>query len=349
MSRGPIGELLEHVERRTLDAALVERLFDALLDGRLGSVEVGAFAVAMRLAGESAEHLVAGARALRRVMHAVDAGQARVVDTCGTGGDASGTLNLSTAAAFVVAAAGETVAKHGNRSVSSRAGSADVLEALGVALDVPVGAQRGVLEAAGVAFLLAPAHHPALRHAAEARRALGTRTIFNALGPLANPARATHQVVGVYDDGLRVRAARALAELGTERAWVVRSQDGLDELSPASATRVSVVEGGRVDELEVAPEDFGLARGSLDALRGGDARENAEALERLLRGEPHPATPAVVLNAAAALVVAQGLAPRAAAARAAELVATGAAHARLERLRAATRDARPRAPGEAGT
>jgi len=261
---------------------------------------------------------------------------ATVLDTCGTGGDGAGTLNLSTAAAIVVAACGVHVAKHGNRSVSSRCGSADVLEALGVPIDVPPAAQAAVLAKARIAFLFAPAHHPALRHAAEARRELGVRTVFNALGPLANPARATHQLVGVYDDALRPVVARALGELGVRRAWVVRSEDGMDEVSPSAATRVTQLdEGGGLSERIVTPEDFGLPRVSRAKIAGGEASANARVIEAIFAGEAHDAAPAVALNAAAALVVATGMDPAAAAARVSRAIAEGEAKATLDAVRAA--------------
>ena len=240
---------------------------------------------------------------------------------------------------MVVAASGFSVAKHGNRSVSSQCGSADVVEALGVRIDVPAARQAEILRDVGIAFLFAPAHHPALRHAAEARRELGVRTIFNALGPLVNPARATHQLVGVYDHRLRPIVARALGTLGVTRAWVVRSEDHLDEMSPAAPTHVSeLLEGGEVRERIVAPEDFGIERVDLGAIAGADANANAKSILWILEGRPHPARAAVVLNAAAALYVA-GLDadPRACARKASEVLDQGAALAMLEAWRAATK------------
>ena len=225
--------------REAVGAEDVRAAFDAILAGAWTPVQIGAFAVALRMAGETADVIVGAAEAMRAVMASVEHGLPIVVDTCGTGGDGAHTLNLSTAAAIVVAACGIPVAKHGNRSASSRCGSADVVEALGIPIDVPVERQGELLREVGIAFLFAPAHHPALRHVALARRELGMRTIFNALGPLANPARATHQLVGVYEDELRPIVARALGRLGTTRAWVVRSEDGLDEVSPSAPTRVS--------------------------------------------------------------------------------------------------------------
>jgi anthranilate phosphoribosyltransferase len=310
--------------------------FDAIFAGAWTPVQVGAFAVALRVRGEGAEAIVAGAQALRAAMAAVEHDAPVVVDTCGTGGDNSHTLNLSSAAAIVVAACDLVVAKHGNRSASSRCGSADVFEALGIPVDVPPARQHEVLREARIAFLFAQAHHPVLKHAAQARRELGTRTIFNALGPLANPARATHQLVGVYDDALRPVAARALGRLGVKAAWVVRSLDDLDEMSPCAPTRVSeLAADGSVREREVAPEDFGVARIERAAIAGGDAQENARALVAILGGERHPAREAVVLNAAAALVVATGEAPREAAERARRAIDQGAARAKLEAWRRA--------------
>lgn len=281
--------------------------FDAILAGAWTPVQVAGFAVALRLRGQTAEVLGAGAAALRAVMIPVEHGLSGVVDTCGTGGDGKGTLNVSTLAAFVVAACGHPVAKHGNRSVSSRAGSADLLEALGLPLELPAHAAAALLRDVGVAFLFAPAHHPAMRHGSVARRELGVRTIFNALGPLVNPARAEHQLVGAYDDALRPLLARALEAGGVKRAWVVRGDDGLDEVSPFSPTRVTALDGGELREFTVTPRDFGFEPSAAGALDGEGAKENAAAATQILRGEPHPARNAVALNAAAALAVARGV------------------------------------------
>ena len=325
----------------TLTRAEVRSAFEAILEGAWSPVQVGAFAIALRMRGENAETIVAAAEALRAAMTPIEHGLAQVVDTCGTGGDGAHTLNISSAAAIVVAACGFPVAKHGNRSVSSRCGSADVVEALGIPIDVPPHLQAGLLREAGIAFLYAPAHHPALKHAAQARRELGTRTIFNALGPLVNPARATHQLVGVYDDSLRPIAARALALLGVRRAWVVRGEDGLDEVSPTGPTRVSeLLEGGEVRERVVSPEDFGIARVSLSSIAGGDAASNAAAIEAIVRGEEHPARAAVVLNAAATLAVATSDPLRVCADRARAAIMEGGAGRVLERWRALSLRAR---------
>lgn len=316
----------------------VRASFEAILAGAWTPSQVAAFAVALRLKGETAEMIVAAAEALRAAMTPVDHGLDLVMDTCGTGGDGSRTLNISTAAAVLVAAAGVPVAKHGNRSVSSQCGSADVVEALGIPLDVPMKRQADVLRLTGIAFLFAPAHHPALKHAAQARRELGVRTIFNALGPLANPARATHQLLGVYDDALRPVAARALGLLGVSSAWVVRSADGLDEVSPAAETRVSeLLASGEVRERTITPEDFGIERVPLAALAGGDAAANAASLTSLLSGDAHAASEAVVLNAASALAIATGDDLRACADRARRVLRAGLALNTLNVWRAAAK------------
>lgn len=335
----PFAEAFSALSRASApDPRAVRAAFDAILEGAWTPVQVGAYAAALRVLGETPEAIVAAAESLRASMAEVVCDARPLVDTCGTGGDGAHTLNVSTAAALVVAACGATVAKHGNRSVSSRCGSADVVEALGIPIDVPPARQAAVLAEAKIAFLFAPAHHPALRHAGQARKELGVRTLFNAVGPLVNPARTTHQLVGVYDDALRPIVARALGLLGVERAWVVRSVDGLDEISPSAPTRVSALgEGGVVEELVVEPKaTFGVEPSPLGALAGGSAEENARAIERIARGEPHPAADAVVLNAAAALVVA-GVErdARTAAERARAAIASGAAGRTLDVWRSA--------------
>lgn len=337
------ADVFARIESRSLGPADVRSAFGAILAGAWTPIQIGAFAAALRLHGETAETIVAAAEALRAVMTSVDHRHAEVLDTCGTGGDGAHTLNVSTAAAIVVAATGCYVAKHGNRSVSSRCGSADVVDALGIPIDVDPSRQHEVLREAHIAFLMAPAHHPALRHAAQARRELGLRTIFNALGPLVNPARATHQLVGVYDDALRPVMAAALGKLGVQRAWVVRSEDGLDEISPSGPTRVSVLDDGVVRELRVMPEDFGVAPIDLEALRGGDAADNAAAIRAILAGEDHPAFSAVVLNTAAALALVRGGDLRACAEEARSAIESRRAEATLDAWRSVARRVRDRA------
>ncbi len=317
----------------TLSATRVRSVFDAIFAGTWAPTQIAGFVAALRVRGETPSIVGAAAEALRSAMVRVEHGLPRVLDTCGTGGDGHGTLNLSTGAAIIAAASGIAVAKHGNRAASSRTGSADVLEALGIPMDLPASEAARVLREAGIVFLFAPTHHPAMRHAGQVRRELGIRTIFNCLGPLSNPAAATHQLVGAPDEPLRRLLAGSLQSLGVTRAWVVRGEDGLDEVSPAVATHVSVVTKEGITELVIAPEDFGLERTTLAAIKGGNAAENAAVLERVLSGEPHPSTSAFVLNAAAALVVADDLPPKAATDRVKEILASGAAKRLLARWR----------------
>lgn len=332
-----VFETLERGER--LAEADVERVFETILRGEWPPTQVAGFMVALRLVGEDAGVIAAAARALRGAMLPVFHDFDVLLDTCGTGGDGQATLNLSTGAAIIASACGVPVAKHGNRAVSSRSGSADVLQALGISLEVPLERVPEVLEKAGIAFLLAPQHHPAMRHAAVARKELGVRSVFNCLGPLANPAGATHQLLGAFNDELRHTLAETLLALGSRGAWVVHSEDGLDELSPFAATRVSQLSEGRVSERVVTPEDFGLERSAAGAIAGGEPTANARILEQVLAGEKHPARDAFVLNAAAALVVARGLDPKAAARQCAEALDSGAARRKLETWKQAVRTA----------
>ncbi len=331
------------IAHKGLTAAESRAAFEAILAGAWTPVQIGAFAAALRVGGETPEILAGAVEAMRGAMAPVEHGLPIVVDTCGTGGDGAHTLNLSTGAAMVVAASGLPVAKHGNRSASSRSGSADVFEVLGVPLDTPAARQGELLREVGIVFLFARAHHPALRHAGQVRSELGVRTIFNVLGPLANPARATHQLIGVSTDSLRPLVANALARLGGQRAWVVHSEDGLDEVSPCAPTWVSEVTAGEHQQREilVTPEDFGLPRLPRAAIAGGDAQENAKALLAILSGEPHPARDAVILNAAAAIAVTTGDALRACTDRARHAIDSGAARETLERWKIAARRVRP--------
>ena len=258
-----------------------------------------------------------------------------MVDTCGTGGDGSGTFNISTAAAIVVAAAGARVAKHGNRAVSSRSGSADVLEALGVRIDLPFEQCGRAIREIGIGFLFAQAAHAATRHAAPARKQIGVRTVFNLLGPLTNPAGAQSQVVGVFSENVLDLVAATLAELGVERAFVVHGAGGLDEISLAGETMVAEVRGGTVRRFAVTPEEFGVARAPLESIRGGAAAENAALIRRILEGEAGPARDIVVVNAAAALVAADSAANfREAAGLASFTISSGAASEKLASLAA---------------
>jgi len=286
--------------------------------------------------GETVEELTGGAMAMRERMVRVKA-PADAIDTCGTGGDASGTYNVSTAAALVVAACGVPVAKHGNRALSSRAGSADVLAALGVDTDAEVAHVEQAIAEAGIGFMMAPRHHGAMRHVAGARIELGTRTIFNLLGPLANPASARRQLMGVFARDWVEPLAHVLGRLGSERAWVVHGADGLDEISTTGPSQVAELRDGKVRCFEVTPEQAGLPTARLKDLRGADAETNAQAIRALLTGATGPFRDIVLLNAAAALIVA-GRADdlRAGVAQAADAIDCGAADAVLGRLVAIT-------------
>ena len=332
--RDAIARVVEHQD---LDEAEMAAAVDDILGGRARVAEIAAFLVALRMKGETVAELTGAARALR--VHAVTIPDVppEAIDTCGTGGDGAGLLNVSTGAGLVVAAAGVPVAKHGNRAVSGTVGGADVLEALGVTLELPVSALTGCLRTVGFVFLHAPALQPAMRHAAPVRRELGLRTIFNLLGPLTNPAGVRRQVIGVYDRRWLKPVAEVLARLGAERAWVVHGADGLDELSLEGETAVVEIVPGEIRERSVTPDDAGLAAASARTLRVTSAVEAAARLRAVLSGEPGPARDIVCLNAAAALVVA-GVASdlRDGAARAAAAIDGGAAAALLDRLVAFT-------------
>ncbi len=288
---------------QTLSAEQAEAVFDTIMAGNATPAQTGGLLMALRVRGETVEEIVGAARSLRAKVLRMDAPPG-AIDTCGTGGDESGTYNISTAAAFVVAGAGVPVAKHGNRALSSRSGSADVLAALGVKVDADLALVRTCLFENKISFLMAPRHHNAMRHVAGARTELGTRTIFNLLGPLANPAGTTRQLMGVFHARWVEPIAAVLGKLGAHHAWVVHGADGLDELTTTAASHVAEWKNGAVRCFEVTPEQVGLPRSAPEALKGGDAIENARALKALLQGEKGAYRDIVVLNAAAALVVA---------------------------------------------
>lgn len=294
------------VDRRDLSSEEAFRVMEEMMSGKASDSQVAALLTALRLKGETATEIAGFARAMRKHVSSVAVEARRnvplLVDTCGTGGDHSDTFNISTAAAFVVAGAGVRVAKHGNRSVSSRCGSADVMEALGVDLALTPEQVGNCIDEVGVGFLYAPLLHPAMRHVMTARRDIRIRTVFNILGPLTNPAHAPAQVVGVYDARLTELLATALIELGSERAFVAAGLDGLDELSPACESRVSEVKDGRVHTYTLAPEAFGFQRTGLRDLRGGSAEENAHTIRRILEGEKGSRRDVVVMNAALAII-----------------------------------------------
>ncbi len=301
--------------RQSLSREEARGVMSDILNGKCTDAQIAAFLVALHMKGETVEEIVGFAQAIRveatsLKIHqdsTVDvSGTERdaLVDTCGTGGDASGTFNISTATALVVAGAGVRVAKHGNRSLTSNCGSADVMEALGVRIDLPAARLAGCLEKVGIAFLYAPAMHSAMRYVQPARRELRLRTVFNLLGPLTNPAHASAQVVGVYSADLVEKLAEALSMLGLHRAMVVHGLDGLDEITITGPTRVAEVREGKVRGYEVTPEEFGMHRGSLDDISGGNAARNAGIIRDILAGQKSARRDVVLLNAAAALVVA---------------------------------------------
>ncbi len=284
----------------SLDRAGAEVVLDAILEGEVDPVQIAAFLVALRAKGETAEEIAGLAAAVRRRATPVPTSRTAFVDTCGTGGGAS-TFNISTAVAIVVAGAGVAVAKHGNRSVTSRCGSADVLEALGVRVDLTPEAVGQCLDEVGLAFMFAPNHHPAFRHIGPVRTALGVRTVFNILGPLVNPAGATRQMIGVFDAAYLDRIAAALVELGAERAFVVAGRDGLDEISTSAPTDLVEVSAAGVTTHVIEPEALGIARPFDGVLRGGGPAENAEVIRQILSGGKGAARDIVTLNAGAVL------------------------------------------------
>ena len=299
MIRSAIADV---VEGRDLSQKTMRGAMDEIMEGRATGAQVGAFLTGLRLKGETIEEISAAAEVMRDKATPIEVDLPMIVDTCGTGGDGASTFNISTTAAFVVAGAGLPVAKHGNRSVSSRCGSADVLEALGVKLDVDAALIEAALKTAGIGFLFAPAFHPAMKYAIGPRREIGIRTIFNILGPLTNPAGAQAQLLGVYDGVLTEPMAHVLGRLGARRAFVVHGEDGLDEVTLTGSTRVSELREGRVTTNAVRPEDYGLQSCKAEELTGGAVKENAAIVEEILSGASGPRRDVVVLNAAFALV-----------------------------------------------
>lgn len=329
------NDALQHLmARRDLSREQTEELFGQLMDGELSEPMKAGLLIALAMKGEAPSEIAGAAAAMRRRVVPIPHEEARVVDTCGTGGDGKGTFNISTAAALVAAAAGARVAKHGNRSVSSRSGSADVLAALGVAIDLEPAVAGRALREVGLAFLFAPRLHPAMKEVMPVRKALGVRTLFNVLGPLTNPAGARRQVIGVYGLQLVEPVADVLRQLGSEHALVVHGSDGLDELTTTGPSHVAELRDGSVHTYELRPEELGLSLARPEDLAGGSPEENAAALERVLRGERGPLADITALNAAAALYVG-GLSTdlRSGLERAFEALSGGAATQTLEALR----------------
>lgn len=321
-----------------LSESQAERAFEIMMSGDATPAQMGGFLMALRVRGETVAEITGAVRAMRSKMTPIDAPPG-AIDTCGTGGDGAGTWNISTAAALVVAGCGVPVAKHGNRAMSSKTGTADVLAALGVNIDAELPQVRRSLWEANICFMLAPRHHSAMRHVGPTRVELGTRTIFNLMGPLSNPAGAKRQLIGVFARDWLEPMAAVLGKLGTERAWLVHGSDGLDELTTTGPSQVAELRDGKVTSFELDPETVGLARADPAALKGADAETNAAALRRLLDGETGPYRDIVLYNAAAALVIAgKARDLKDGVALAAASIDSGAAKATLARLVAITNE-----------
>lgn len=325
-------------ERRDLDEAQMETVMRLIMTGQATPAQIGGFLIGLRMKGETVDEIAAAARVMRELAARVELDKQYLVDTCGTGGDGARTFNISTASAFVVAAAGGRVAKHGNRSVSSACGSADLLEAAGVRLDLTPEQVAACVEQVGVGFMFAPLHHGAMKHAIGPRREMGVRTLFNLLGPLTNPAGAPNQVIGVYDARWLRPVAQVLGKLGSRHVLVVHSSEGMDEIGIGGTTGIAEMRDGEVASYEVRPEDFGLASAPIDALKVSGPQESLERVLSVLDGMAGPASDVVALNAGAAIYVA-GLAGTLAGgvARAREVIASGEARIRLDELARYTR------------
>ncbi len=333
--KGAIGAV---VERRDLSEAEMAEVMRQIMTGGATPAQIGGFLVGLRMKGETVAEITAAARVMRELAARVEVGDLpHLVDTCGTGGDAAGTFNISTTAAFVAAGAGARVAKHGNRSVSSRSGSADVLEAAGVRLDLTPEQVAACIREVGIGFLFAPAHHGAMKHAIGPRREMGVRTVFNLLGPLTNPAGAPNQVIGVFDGRWVRPLAEVLARLGSRHVMVVHAEDGLDEISINAPTRVAELKAGEIREDVIDPEALGLTPAPLSAIAADSTADSLATLRSVLEGTPGPARDIVVANAGAAIYTA-GLADTFpdGMERAAEAIDSGRALEKLERLVAFT-------------
>ena len=306
--------------------------FDSMMSGEATPSQMGGLLMALRVRGETVDEITGAVTTMRSKMLGVKAPPG-AVDVVGTGGDASGSFNISTCAAFIVAGAGVPVAKHGNRALSSKSGAADVLQALGIKIDLDAAHVGTCIRDAGIGFMFAPAHHPAMKNVGPTRVELGTRTIFNLLGPLSNPASVKRQMIGTFSKQWVEPMVQVLKNLGSESIWVVHGSDGLDEITTAGPTTVAALENGTIRTFEITPEDAGLARATPETLRGGNAEHNAKALFDVLKGKPGPFRDISILNAAAALIVA-GKAEdlRQGATLAAKSIESGEAEGRLDRL-----------------
>jgi anthranilate phosphoribosyltransferase len=325
------------VTKTNLTEAEAEAVMREIMQGEATDAQIAAYLTALRMKGETVEEITGSARVMREKAVPITLNAKYQVDTCGTGGDMAHTFNISTTVAFVVAGAGVTVAKHGNRSVSSRSGSADVLQALGINIEIPSHRVQECLGQVGIAFLFAPMMHQAMKYAIGPRREVGIRTIFNILGPLTNPAKVTSQIMGVYDVALTGPLAQALGNLGAQHAFVVHGMDGLDEITTTDKTKISEFANGRVKDFYLHPSDFGMATAKKDDLKGGEARDNAAITMEILNSGKGPRRDVVLLNAAAGLT-ASGRAKdlKDGLAIAAESIDSGAALKKLDELKAFT-------------
>ncbi len=319
--------------RHDLNSEEMTEVMRTIMTGGATDAQIGGFLIGLRMKGETVTEITAAAAVMRELATRVNASSAYLVDTCGTGGDTSGTFNISTASAFVTAAAGAEVAKHGNRSISSKSGSADVLEAAGVRLDLSPDQVAECIADVGVGFMFAPAHHGAMKHAIGPRREMGARTIFNVLGPLTNPAGAPNQVLGVFSDELLDPLANVLQRLGSRHVLVVHARDGLDEISIGEKTEIAELKNGQVRRFSIQPEDFGFKRTSISGITAADAQESLAIIRSVLEDNPGPARDIVQLNAGAAIYAA-GIADSLADGikKADEAIASGEARNRLDKL-----------------
>ena len=330
-----IQQAIQHlIERRDLNQDEAQQVMNQIMSGEATDAQIGAFLIALRCKGETVDEIAGCAQVMRQKATPIHTERQPIVDTCGTGGDGSGTFNISTTVAFVAAGAGLCVAKHGNRAMSSKCGSADVLLALGVNIEADAAKVGQCLDEVGIGFLFAPMLHGAMKYAIGPRREIGTRTVFNVLGPLTNPAGARRQLIGVYAAELTEKLAGVLQGLGSERAFIVHGSDGLDEITLTGPTQISELNDGTISTYEVNPEDFGLQTAPASALQGGDAEENAQLLLQVLQGEEGPRRDVVLLNAAAAIAAGGGAKTLAEGVeKARQAIDSGRAHETLENLK----------------
>jgi anthranilate phosphoribosyltransferase len=321
------------IERQSLTENEAESVMLEIMDGRTTAAQIASYVTALRMKGETVEEITGSARAMRAKAVRIRPADPIIVDTCGTGGDGAGTFNVSTTVALVLAGGGLTVAKHGNRAISSRCGSADVLRTLGVRIDLAPDRVEACLNEIGIGFLFAPTFHTAMKHAAATRQEIGIRTIFNLMGPLTNPAGASIQILGVYDDSLTETLAKVLMNLGTRHCYVVHGQDGLDEITLTTRTRITEAKGSRITSYFIEPGDFGFERARLKDLSGGDVEENARITRDILEGREGPRQQLVLINAAPAFVAtAKAATLQDGVERARTVIRSGAAMQKLESL-----------------